>query len=156
MLAVGEGRWNAPNPEGSFTYLEIHVDAISYNVDRATAKSPPDTKQPPRRHSREGPSLVGTRILPHPGRRTECVVATVGLVAPAAVRAGWLLPRGPVTAPHAVVCLVVAVAVAVTVAVGFGAGGLLRNRWAVLISLVVFVAVFEVARMRVKGGGGTP
>lgn len=33
VLAVGEGRWNAPEPEGLFAYLEIHVDDISYNVD---------------------------------------------------------------------------------------------------------------------------
>ena len=32
VIAVGEGRWNAPDPEGLFTYLEIHLDAISFNV----------------------------------------------------------------------------------------------------------------------------
>jgi hypothetical protein len=29
----GTGVWDAPQPEGSFTYLEFHLDAISYNVD---------------------------------------------------------------------------------------------------------------------------
>jgi hypothetical protein len=32
LAVVGEGRWDAPEPEGAFTYIEFHVDAISYNV----------------------------------------------------------------------------------------------------------------------------
>jgi hypothetical protein len=31
--AVGEGRWHAPPPEGPFTYLELNLDDISYNVN---------------------------------------------------------------------------------------------------------------------------
>jgi hypothetical protein len=31
VLTVGEGVWHAEQPEGSFTYLEFHLDAISYN-----------------------------------------------------------------------------------------------------------------------------
>lgn len=73
------------------------------------------------------------------------VVATVGLVASAAGLAGWLLPRGPVTTPQALVCLVGAVGV------GFGAGWVMRSRWAVLIAPVTFMAVFELARMRIDG-----
>ena len=30
-MATGEGRWDAPLPEGLFTYLEFHVDDIVYN-----------------------------------------------------------------------------------------------------------------------------
>ncbi len=41
VLAVGEGRWNAPQPEGPFTYLELNLDAISFNVDRSAAKLHP-------------------------------------------------------------------------------------------------------------------
>jgi hypothetical protein len=37
VLTVGEGVWHAPQPEGSFTYLEFHLDAISYNVGDAEA-----------------------------------------------------------------------------------------------------------------------
>jgi hypothetical protein len=33
-LAFGEGRWHAPRPEGVFTYLELHIDAITYNPDQ--------------------------------------------------------------------------------------------------------------------------
>jgi hypothetical protein len=32
VMATGEGRWHAPQPEGLFTYVEFHVDDISYNV----------------------------------------------------------------------------------------------------------------------------
>lgn len=32
VLTSGEGRWHAPQPEGLFTYVELHVDGITYNV----------------------------------------------------------------------------------------------------------------------------
>ena len=32
VMATGEGRWHAPQPEGLFTYLEFHVDDIAYNL----------------------------------------------------------------------------------------------------------------------------
>jgi len=35
ISTVGEGRWNAPAPEGAFTYLEFHLDSINYNVHSA-------------------------------------------------------------------------------------------------------------------------
>jgi hypothetical protein len=31
VMATGEGRWQAPEPEGLFTYIEFHIDAIAYN-----------------------------------------------------------------------------------------------------------------------------
>ena len=32
LMSVGEGRWHAPPPEGQFTYIEFHLDAVTYNV----------------------------------------------------------------------------------------------------------------------------
>lgn len=32
VLAVGDGRWDAPPPEGPFTYMEFRLDDIAYNV----------------------------------------------------------------------------------------------------------------------------
>ena len=32
VLAVGEGKWHAPKPDGLFTYVEFHLDDIAYNV----------------------------------------------------------------------------------------------------------------------------
>ena len=32
---MGQGRWSAPAPEGTVTYLEFHLDDIHYNVDSA-------------------------------------------------------------------------------------------------------------------------
>lgn len=40
VMASGEGRWNAPQPEGPFAYLEIHVDDISFNVDTSAIHPP--------------------------------------------------------------------------------------------------------------------
>lgn len=39
VLAVGEGRWAAPQPEGSFAYVEFHLDDIAYNVGSLDAVS---------------------------------------------------------------------------------------------------------------------
>jgi hypothetical protein len=44
VLTVGEGVWQTRQPSGSFTYLEFHLDAITYNVgDPETATT---TRQP--------------------------------------------------------------------------------------------------------------
>ena len=32
ILTLGEGRWDAPQPEGSFGYVEFHIDDIAYNL----------------------------------------------------------------------------------------------------------------------------
>jgi hypothetical protein len=32
VLTFGEGVWHAPQPDGSFAYLEFQLDAIAYNV----------------------------------------------------------------------------------------------------------------------------
>jgi hypothetical protein len=39
VLTAGEGVWHTPQPEGSFTYLEFNLDAISYNVGDAATKT---------------------------------------------------------------------------------------------------------------------
>jgi hypothetical protein len=33
---VGEGRWHAPQPEGSFTYVDMQFDDVAFNVRTAT------------------------------------------------------------------------------------------------------------------------
>jgi len=35
LPTVGEGRWSAPEPEGTFTYVEFHLDDIHVNVRSA-------------------------------------------------------------------------------------------------------------------------
>ena len=35
LPTAGQGRWDAPAPEGAFTYLEFHLDDIQYNVSGA-------------------------------------------------------------------------------------------------------------------------
>ena len=39
VMTVGEGRWHAPPPEGQFTYIDFHLDAITYNVRNADGGS---------------------------------------------------------------------------------------------------------------------
>jgi len=39
VMRVGEGRWHAPAPEGQFTYIEFHLDAITHNVRSAHGRS---------------------------------------------------------------------------------------------------------------------
>ncbi|WP_164201738.1 alpha/beta fold hydrolase [[Micrococcus luteus] ATCC 49442] len=73
------------------------------------------------------------------------LAAGVLVVMIAGLAAGWLLPRGPVTVPEALLAL------AAAVAVGLGAGWLARSAWIMLIAPVTFMAVFELARMRVDG-----
>jgi len=63
----------------------------------------------------------------------------------AGLLAGWLIPRGPVTTPQAVL------AVSTAVAVGAATGWWLRSRWALLVAPAAFMVVFELARMRVDG-----
>ena len=53
VFTVGEAVWHPPRPEGPFTYLEFHLDGITYNVrqrrqdDRAGPRSSTlDTAQP--------------------------------------------------------------------------------------------------------------
>jgi hypothetical protein len=31
VVAAGEGRWHAPEPDGTFAYIELHLDQITYN-----------------------------------------------------------------------------------------------------------------------------
>jgi hypothetical protein len=41
VLTSGEGRWLAPAPEGCFTYVELHVDDIVYNVHSSDGTTSP-------------------------------------------------------------------------------------------------------------------
>jgi len=37
VMATGEGRWHASEPEGVFTYVEFHIDDIVYNLHNSDA-----------------------------------------------------------------------------------------------------------------------
>ena len=37
VATFGEGRWHAPDPEAEFTYLEFHLDEITYNTSNGEA-----------------------------------------------------------------------------------------------------------------------
>ncbi|MCW2848417.1 MAG: hypothetical protein JWR90_2391 [Marmoricola sp.] len=40
VLVLGQGRWEAPEPEGAFTYVELHIDDITYNVQPDSISAP--------------------------------------------------------------------------------------------------------------------
>lgn len=88
------------------------------------------------------------RSGPSTGLNARREVRWLGAASPvvvAALLAGWLIPRGPVTTPQAVVALVAAVLV------GVATGWWLRSRWALLFAPATFMVVFELARLRVDG-----
>jgi len=48
VMATGEGRWEAPPPEGKFSYLEFDLDSIEYNpqdLDVTAAQEPVTTHE---------------------------------------------------------------------------------------------------------------
>jgi pimeloyl-ACP methyl ester carboxylesterase len=85
------------------------------------------------------------------------VVGTLLVAAGWGVLAGWWTPRGPITTLQALT------AIGVSLAVGALAGWWLRSRWAMLLTPVIFIAVFELTRAGTAGplvddirlGGGT-
>jgi hypothetical protein len=49
IATYGEARWHAPDPEGEFSYLELHVDEVVYNTGTAQVHPLSDTTAAARR-----------------------------------------------------------------------------------------------------------
>lgn len=77
--------------------------------------------------------------------RSTAIGAAAALVVVVALLSAWLTPRGPLTTTEALVSLAVAVGVGAIV------GLLSANRWALLATPLLYVAVFEVARIGTAG-----
>ncbi len=89
---------------------------------------------------------TGGQALGAPGSdRRIAALTVVSLAAAWGLAAGWWTPRGPLTSSAAVWSILV------SLAVGGVAGLVLRSRWAMLVAPATFVAVFELARLRVNG-----
>jgi pimeloyl-ACP methyl ester carboxylesterase len=73
------------------------------------------------------------------------LAAVVVLAAIVALTAAWLTPRGPITSNEALVSMTGALLL------GLVAGGVMANRWSILVAPAIFVAVFELARLGVDG-----
>jgi pimeloyl-ACP methyl ester carboxylesterase len=73
------------------------------------------------------------------------LLAAVALAAGLGLISAWLTPRGPITTVEALISMGAALVI------GLGAGLVMRNRWSILVTPVVFVAVFELARLGVEG-----
>ena len=73
------------------------------------------------------------------------LIATFVLAAGAGLFSAWLSPRGPVTTSQALWSLVLALIL------GLAAGLVLGSRWSMLITPVVFMIAFELARRGISG-----
>jgi proline iminopeptidase len=82
------------------------------------------------------------RLWTHTGTR---IAAATGASVTTALLAAVLMPRGPVTAPQALVLM------ALGLLTGIAAGFILRSRWAMLLTPVIFVAAFELGRLGETG-----
>ncbi len=79
------------------------------------------------------------------GRGSSRILVTTGVLAGWALLAAWWTPRGPVTTAQALTAMVVGLLL------GAVAGLTLRSRWAMLLAPLVFVVVFELARLGTVG-----
>ena len=77
--------------------------------------------------------------------RRAGIAATLILAAGWGLLAGWWTPRGPITTLHALTAIVA------SLAVGALGGWLMRSRWAMLLTPVLFAAVFELTRATTAG-----
>lgn len=73
------------------------------------------------------------------------LAVVAGVAATAGLLAAWLTPRGPVTAAQVLVSMPLAVGV------GVACGLALGNRWSMLITPLLFIGVFEIARVETVG-----
>lgn len=94
----------------------------------------------------QGPGEGSTRRLSRMwANRRIGWVAGVLLVSGFALISGWLTPRGPTTATAALISMGAAAVV------GMGVGLLTASRWSLVVSPLVFIAVFETVRIGLVG-----
>ncbi len=84
--------------------------------------------------------MSGMLVKPH-----LRVALAVGAVVLLGAVVGWVFPRGPVTTLQALGCI------AGACMAGLCAGWLMRSGWAILVVALLFMASFEVARLRIEG-----
>jgi proline iminopeptidase len=87
----------------------------------------------------------GSWLAERMAHRRIGIGVAAGLALLAGLVLGWLMPRGPVTAAHALG------AMALLSLVGLAAGLLSRSRWSLIVVPVVLVLAFEVARAGTPG-----
>lgn len=83
-------------------------------------------------------------LLPHVPRWAGLAIAAM-----AASTAGWLsglfMPRGPITGAGVVVAMITGIVVGVV------AGVVMRSRWAILVTPLIFVVAYEISRLGTVG-----
>ena len=120
------------------THIEDRID----DTTAPTRASDDDTNRP-----RLGAAEQRLQATLEPVWRAPriAVVIGVGVAAAWGLVAGWWTPRGPLTTAEALWSM------AISLIVGVSAGLVLRSRWAMLSTPVVFAAVFEFVRLDVDG-----
>jgi|GEM_PF-42580 len=73
------------------------------------------------------------------------LLVVLGIAVGAGLLSAWLIPRGPITTPQALVSLMAGLLL------GVAAGVILGSRWSLLVTPVGFVVVYELARAGVSG-----
>ena len=73
------------------------------------------------------------------------LAVAAGVAIGAALLSAWLTPRGPITTSQALGSM------AVALVIGLLAGLVMGNRWSMLVTPVIFVLAFEVARLGING-----
>lgn len=107
-----------------------------------TLQRPGGEVQPPTHSTGER----GAGVLEHLwSRRIVGLAVVAGLAAAAALLSAWLTPRGPVTAAQVLVWMPLAVGVGVL------CGLVMGNRWSMLVTPLLFIGVFEIARIETVG-----
>jgi Mg/Co/Ni transporter MgtE len=93
------------------------------------------------RQSSEGRFTMGTLLERFWSDWRIGLAIGVVLAAVAGLISAWLTPRGPVTTPEALVSMGAALLVGLVVGLVTG------SRWSILVTTVVFVFTFELARL---------
>ncbi len=88
---------------------------------------------------------MDTPAAPQRLDRRAGIAATVIVAGGWGLLAGWWTPRGPITTLDALTAIVT------SLAVGALGGWLMRSRWAMLLTPVLFAAVFELTRATIVG-----
>jgi proline iminopeptidase len=117
-------------------------------VDDRTETTPRPTPATTRRRpERAGITARRMRAVLEPAWREPrfALAIGVGIAALWGLIAGWWTPRGPLTSGEALWSIVI------SVIVGTVAGLVLRSRWAMLSTPIVFAAVFELVRLGLDG-----
>jgi proline iminopeptidase len=140
VAAHKKGNIMAATTAGPEPTTDAPADAVGSRNSEPRQEPAVSIVSPPRQAHRQNTPLA--RLLQ---RRWAGLAGMVVVAAGWGVVAGWWTPRGPITTLQALT------AIAVSLGVGAFGGWWMRSRWAMLLTPVVFAAVFELTRASTVG-----